>query len=285
MAKKTAKKPARYVGCTVKELPDEMKYAAAVKAAEINPVNLPAGVQSPQRIAVLTGKYWGAKGAELTVSFMEQTSTQFRDKLMGYFNSVSEFCNIKARWVKSGGQVRVGFVAGGYWSYLGTDILQIPANQQTMNLEGFTLKTPESEWRRVVVHEWLHTCGCPHEHMRAELVSRLDPAKTIAYFGKTQGWSADEVRAQVLTPLEERSVMGTPHAEETSIMCYGLPGSITTDGRPIPGGSSLTELDKSFLAGIYPLSASPTGPVGVGKLRVSFTIDPATKKVEDLAVS
>ena len=54
----------------------------------------------------------------------------------------------------------------GYWSYLGTDVLHIPVDQQTMNLQGFTERTPESEYRRVVRHETGHTMGFPHEHMR-----------------------------------------------------------------------------------------------------------------------
>lgn len=106
----------------------------------------------------------------------------------------------------------------------------------------------------VVVHNSL---GCPHEHMRREIVQRLDRAKTIAYFGRTQGWSPDEVMQQVLTPLEESSIMGTPDADETSIMAYSLPASITTDGRPIVGGSDFTATDRAFAAQAYPKAAVP----------------------------
>src|SRR5207248_2959407 len=103
------------------------------------------------------------------------------------------------------------------------------------NLQGFTMSTPESEYKRVVRHETGHTLGFPHEHMRRALVARIDPEKAYEYFERTQGWPRSVVDQQVLTPLDETSLMGTP-ADETSIMCYQLPGSITRDGRPIIGG-------------------------------------------------
>jgi hypothetical protein len=123
-------------------------------------------------------------------------------------------------------------------------------------LEAFTMQTPESEFHRVVRHETGHTMGFPHEHMRKELVALIDPQKAIAFFGQTQGWSADEVQAQVLTPLEDNSIMGTPEADQTSIMCYQIPGSITKDGNAILGGTDIDPLDFQFAAKIYPPAAT-----------------------------
>jgi hypothetical protein len=50
-----------------------------------------------------------------------------------------------------------------------------------MNLEGFTMKTPDSEFHRVVRHETGHTLGFPHEHMRAELVKRIDSCRAAVF--------------------------------------------------------------------------------------------------------
>jgi hypothetical protein len=140
----------------------------------------------------------------------------------------------------------------GYWSYVGTEILHIPASQPTLNLEAFTMNTPESEFHRVVRHETGHTLGFPHEHMRRELVKLIDPAKAIKFFGRTQGWTPDEVREQVLTPIEESSLLGTAHSDARSIMCYQIPGSITKSGKPIVGGRDIDTKDYAFAASIYP---------------------------------
>jgi hypothetical protein len=55
----------------------------------------------------------------------------------------------------------------------------------------------------VVVHNSL---GAPHEHMRKELVERLDVNKTIQWFRQYQGWDQQTVQEQVLTPLDDREV-------------------------------------------------------------------------------
>ncbi len=99
-----------------------------------------------------------------------------------------------------------------------------------MNLEAFTMTTLESEFHRVVRHETGHTLGFPHEHMRKALVAKIDPAKAIAYFERTQGWSEEEVRAQVLTPIEESTLRGTA-ADAKSIMCYQILGELTNGWR------------------------------------------------------
>ena len=88
--------------------------------------------------------------------------------------------------------------------------------------------------------------------MRRELVDKIDPQKAIAFFGRTQGWSPDEVRQQVLTPIEESSLLGTPHADPHSIMCYQIPGSLTKDGKPIVGGKDIDKSDYKFAGKIYP---------------------------------
>jgi len=94
--------------------------------------------------------------------------------------------------------------------------------------------------------------GFPHEHMRRELVDLIDPAKAVKYYGRTQGWDADMVRRQVLTPIEESSLLGTAHTDTQSIMCYQIPGTLTKNGQPIVGGSDIDATDYDFAGKIYP---------------------------------
>lgn len=143
-------------------------------------------------------------------------------------------------------------IPGGYWSYVGTDVRLINPRQPTMNLEAFTMSTPESEFVRVVRHEAGHTLGFPHEHMRKAIIERLDRQKVIRSYMRTQGWSQQEVINQVLTPLEEASMLGTESTDETSIMCYQIEGELTIDGRPVEGGKDINPLDHAFAASVYP---------------------------------
>ena len=253
--------------CTPKTLPVHLQERAAKTATEVNPMNAPAVgaiagdealgavVSDPLRIAVLTSKYWGPSRRRLSVSFMEPTPSDLRARIVSHLNAWE--CGIQFVQTNSTGQVRISREEDGYWSYLGTDILHIAANRPTMSLQAFTMNTRESEFKRVIRHEGGHTLGFPHEHMRRALVARIDREKAYAYFLRTQGWNRATVDQQVLTPLDERSLMATP-ADQTSLMCYQLPAEITRDGRPIVGGLDINATDKSFGKRIYPpASAAP----------------------------
>jgi Astacin (Peptidase family M12A) len=250
--------------CMPKSLPKRLQVKAAKTAIDVNPVNAPvfgfaladdalaALVSDPLRIAVLTSKYWGAARRRLTVSFMDTTPADLRSRIVNHLNAWS--CGIEFVQTSATGQVRISRGAGGFWSYLGTDVLHISTNRQTMNLQGFTMNTPESEFRRVIRHEAGHTLGFPHEHMRREIVARIDRQKAYDYFLRTQGWNQAMVDQQVLTPLDQNSIFSTP-ADQTSIMCYQLPALITKDGQPILGGPDINPTDRTFARRIYPVGA------------------------------
>jgi hypothetical protein len=113
--------------------------------------------------------------------------------------------------------------------------------------------------------------------MRRELVDLIDPDKAIEFFQETQGWDPETTRQQVLTPLEDSSLIATDHADPNSIMCYQIPGSITKNGKPILGGLDIDASDFTFMAKIYPkdVAAAPaeTEPVtGVALPYVSSAI-------------
>jgi hypothetical protein len=264
------------VGCTIKSLPGRLHVPAARTAVNINPLNAPAPlfttltdaaadlISQPQFLAVLVTKYWGPTPRQLTVSFMETTPADLRARIVAQMNAWTKTACISFAETQGVGHVRISRGPGGYWSYLGTDIMHIPQDRPTMNLEGFTMATRESEFVRVVRHETGHTLGFPHEHMRQELIARINREKAYAYFLRTQGWDQRTVDAQVLTPLDQKSIMATP-PDQDSIMCYQLPGSITTNGQPIRGGADINATDFAFAGRIYP--KAPRTAKGIATLR------------------
>lgn len=277
--------------CRQKTLPIEKFEAATRRALEINPENdrerrsvrrTPVGrVGGPRRIAVVIGRKWPKKGIRLTTSFMDTPSRELRSRILLHLNAWGDTANVVFAETEGVGEVRIARLdspasMAGYWSYIGTEILEIPEDEPTMNLERFTMRKSEAEFRRVVRHEAGHTLGFEHEHARTDIVQRIDRAKAIKYFDLTEGWTKKEVEEQVLTPLSRKSLMGTTESDPLSIMCYQLPGSIMKDRKAVPGGDDINPRDAEFAASIYPKvsraqtdTAPPLAPAPVTQPQVA----------------
>lgn len=255
------------ITCVTKKLPEDMRYIAALRAVEENSLNrapferlaryLPEIDDSLIRAytAILTAKRWKTNGVHLSVSFLDNPEADLRQKILSHMNAWSASANVSFHETEGVGQVRIARLTGqngGYWSYLGTDVLLIANDEPTLNLEGFTSGTSEAEFKRVVRHETGHTLGFPHEHMRSELVQLLDEAKVINYYQAQYGWSETETRQQVLTPLDQASIFATPRADGHSIMCYQIPAALTKNNVAIPGGLDIDATDYQFCATCYP---------------------------------
>jgi len=251
--------------CTIRELPQELWIPAAKKAIEINPANASAAnllrlaspdvVIAPERLAVVTARRWNKNGVELTVGFLDNPPDDLKARILSHMNAWGLRANVRFSLAATAttAQVRINRTAGdGYWSYLGTDILSIAAGDPTMNLEGFTMDTLDSEFYRVIRHETGHTLGFPHEHQREEIVNRIDREKAITYFNKEYGWSRDKAIAAVLTPLDNSALNATAKADVNSIMCYWLPAEIMEDNIAVVGGADIDEQDAEFAASVYP---------------------------------
>ena len=253
--------------CRPRTLPVEKLVDAERRAIAVNPENAlehrlvartPIGRRGgPRRIAVVIARKWPASGVRLSVSFMDNPSVALRTRILKHMNAWGEQANVLFSETAGVGQVRIARFdspadVAGYWSWVGTEILEIDESEPTLNLDSFSMNTSEAEFHRVVRHEAGHTLGFDHEHMRSDIVKRIDRKKAIAFYDEDQGWSPEEVEQQVLTPLAKKSIMGTKESDPLSIMCYHLPGKIMKDGKAITGGKDINANDFAFAKSLYP---------------------------------
>jgi hypothetical protein len=262
----------KVITCTPKQLSREQLDFAISRAMELNPSNTagsrivgrtPVGRRGGRIRLTLNINYrWPVTGTKLTVRFLDSPGADLEKRILLHMNAWGKTANVEFVATRGQAQVRISRLdrpesMAGYWSYVGMQILGIKnQNEPTLNLEGFTINTPESEFKRVVRHEAGHTLGFEHEHMRSELVKRIDRNKAFKYFDVTQGWTKQETMDQVLTPLSTKSIMGTTEADPTSVMCYQVPAVITKDGKPIVGGNDINATDYKFAGSVYPKKVS-----------------------------
>lgn len=210
-----------------------------------------------RRLALEIDYRWPADTRVLSVQFLDNPNQALRKRILEHMNAWNKTVNIRFSETKETGEVRIARLDSpprdsGYWSYIGTQILAIRKDKPTLNLDSFTMKVSDAEFRRVVRHEAGHTLGFEHEHMRGDLVGKIDRRKAYAYYARTENWTKEETIAQVLTPLSKRSLMGTTESDPLSIMCYQIPAEITRDGKAITGGIDINPRDYQFAGTIYP---------------------------------
>src|SRR5689334_1319983 len=173
--------------CRPKLLTPAQEETFLRRSVDINPANeqerrvferTPIGRRGgPRRLAVVIGRKWPETGVQLSVQFLDNPPRDLRTRILKHMNAWSKTANVRFDETNETGEVRIARLdapedMAGYWSYVGTEISAIDKDQPTLNLEGFTMKTSEAEFKRVVRHEAGHTLGFDHEHMREELVKR-----------------------------------------------------------------------------------------------------------------
>jgi hypothetical protein len=152
-------------------------------------------------------------------------------------------------------QVRIAFQAGqGSWSAIGVDVLNasyFPANAPTMNFGWLLDDTDDTEYERVVVHEFGHALGCIHEHQSPTEQLKWNVEAVYAQFsGPPNNWSKDTIDSNILQKYSAQGINATIF-DLHSIMLYQFPAELFLDHVGTPLNTRLSKKDKSFIAQVY----------------------------------
>lgn len=251
--------------CFDRIIPAEHKLEAARLAASENKRNepsalmLPAGASfHPMKMALITGKRW-ANGRKLGVHFLDGSKKQ-RALTRKYADAWTRFANVTFDY-EAGPQaeIRISFVADrGSWSAVGTDALVRAAfllGKPTMNFGWLRESTAETEWRRVVIHEFGHALGAIHEHQNPSGGIRWNLPEVYRTFGGPPNrWTRTQIDNNIVQKYSIDQLNATKF-DVKSIMLYTFPASLILGGQGTPNNTDLSAGDKSFIAQMYPKTA------------------------------
>ena len=187
----------------------------------------------------------------LKVRFLDGQSSE-RARVKRVAPEWSKHADIRFEFVDSGpSDIRIGFDPNnGHWSYIGRAAI---SKTKTMNLaSGHT--------DRVILHEFGHALGLSHEHQNPAVSIRWNEQAVLAEYRKTQKWSDDKIRRNVLNRL---NVDQTNFAEfdPASIMLYAIPNRWTIGDFETGYNRELSATDKRFIGAQYGRPAQSSGMV------------------------
>ncbi|GAB1544758.1 hypothetical protein NUACC21_74340 [Scytonema sp. NUACC21] len=232
------------------EIPPDMSEEAQKIAFEENPLNAEAIDNSSDRIALITGKKW-QPGRTLRVRFLDGHPV-VQTKIAAIAQQWTQYANIKLVFGNDpDAEIRISLQPGGSWSYLGTDALNIPKNQATMNYGWLKPDSSNQEYTRVVLHEFGHALSCIHEHQHPQAGIPWNRDAVYRYYKETNNWDKEQVDNNIFRRLGTDITQFSQYDRE-SIMHYAIPKELTIGGFEVPWNTQLSTTDKNFMRQMYP---------------------------------
>ncbi len=148
------------------------------------------------------------------------------------------------------------FADDGSWSAVGRDSLNdkyFPTHQPTMNYGWLRDNTADTEYARVVLHEFGHALSCIHEHQQPKFDRVWNkPAVLKEFEGPPNFWTAADIDENVLGKYSPRGISATIF-DPKSIMLYSFDGRLFSDGKgPTNENSKLSTKDIAMIKSMYP---------------------------------
>jgi serralysin len=138
----------------------------------------------------------------------------------------------------------------GSWSYVGSCQSNLRAAEATMNFGWLTPDTDDTEYQRVVLHEFGHALGLLHEHQHPAANIPWNRQAVYEYYKRTQGWDEAKVDQSIFLKYSEAETNHTAY-DPQSIMEYAIPKELTLNGFEIGWNYDLSDQDKEFIRQLY----------------------------------
>ena len=214
-----------------------------------------ANMEEDFELALPKASLW-KPGTEIKIAFLSGTN-KIRDRVKEYASEWLKYANLHFEYVKKRSQadIRITFNKKyGSWSGVGKDNLKFDPSEPTMNFGWLDDETTVEDFRSVVLHEYGHMIGCGHEHESPKNGGvPWDKEKAYKYYMRTQGWTKEEIDAQIFDTYKNNQIRGT-QLDKDSIMMYAIPESITIGNFRVGWNTELSQGDKEFIRKVYPFN-------------------------------
>lgn len=214
-------------------------------------VDRPIGADMSSYAAIVTAKKW-PNGQVLRSRFLDGVPA-VQAKVQQWAREWCKYANITFDFGNDpDAEIRISFRDPGSWSTIGTDALNAPDGQATMNYGWLTTDSSDDEYSRVVIHEFGHALGFIHEHQNPAGGIHWNKPAVYRYFeGPPNNWSPAQVDHNLFETYDKEQTQYTD-VDPRSIMMYPIPAGFTTDGFHVEWNRVLSDTDKSFVAEMYP---------------------------------
>lgn len=147
-------------------------------------------------------------------------------------------------------KIRVSFRGKEYASAVGRECIDAKyLLKPNMYLGGLDTMSNESNFKRIVLHEFGHALGLEHELKNPNLNIPWDTAAVYKYYKDHYGWDESKTRKNVFNSVLIEQYKRYDEFDSTSIMIYALPDTLTKGKFKID----------------WPVDLSPTDKIGIGK--------------------
>lgn len=128
-------------------------------------------------------------------------------------------------------------------SYVGTNALDIPKDEYTMNFSWFNAS--------VILHEFGHALGMEHEHQGPFSNIQWDKEALDEYYKDLCDWTPEEVQSFIIDKLNPKDIIGSDF-DPLSIMLYYFPARLTLNHIGTSPNKRLSGYDVIWITKTYP---------------------------------
>ncbi|HQF17756.1 MAG TPA: hypothetical protein PLI05_11925 [Methanotrichaceae archaeon] len=229
------------------DVPEDQLWPSARPLSNVKPFSAKIGIGERAPL-------W-APGSTIKIRFIDGEST-LHDRVEKVALEWLDYANLKFDFGDyPDADVRIAFGKDGIssWSFAGTSCLDVQKSEPTMNLGWLGPKDDEAEFRRIVLHEFGHVLGMQHEHG--------NPNSTIKWNKKAvyddlsappNNWPRELIEYSIFSIWPPGYYPFQKIFDLKSIEMYTMDDKWFADGQAPGSNYELSQLDKQFIAALYP---------------------------------